>query len=73
MAARNHAPNTGSTKPKSDAPKRSTTGHYSNKTPGLPNTDPKRADARLRDFSGRAVAPEEMSPASATVRHGWGA
>ncbi len=32
-------------------PKRPTTGRYGDKTPGLPNTDPKRADARLRDFS----------------------
>lgn len=38
--------------PKSAAPKRPTTGRYSAKTPGLPNTDPRRADAKLRDFSG---------------------
>jgi hypothetical protein len=31
--------------------RRATTGQFSNKTPGLPNTDPKRADAKLRDFS----------------------
>lgn len=34
--------------------KRPTTGKFSAKDPGLPNADPKRADAKLRDFTGKA-------------------
>jgi hypothetical protein len=39
--------------------RRATTGQFSNKTPGLPNTDPKRADARLKDFSAPRQPPKE--------------
>lgn len=31
--------------------KRGSTGKFSTKTPGLPNTDAKRADSKLRDFN----------------------